>query len=286
MAPDIWFPYLGIELFTVNRIAFTVFGIGIHWYALLIISGIMAGYGTAVMEAKRSGQNKEDYSDLLMVGVISAIIGLRLFYVIFNWDIYRHDPIRIATGIREGGLAIFGGIIASIIAVYVFSRVRKLNVWTILDTCAPSFAIGQAIGRWGNFVNREAFGGFTESIFAMRIVMDQTHMPLTEEIWANSVIYHGVEYIQVHPTFLYESLWSLAIFAILVAYRPKKRFNGEIFWLYLLGYGFARFFIEGLRTDQLMMGTLPISQALAAFIFAAAIAAIVLQKSLAGRMRY
>ena len=283
MAPDIWFPHLGIELFNINRVVFSISGVSIHWYALFVISGIMAGYVTATKEAKRSGQNKDDYSDLLMVGVIAALVGLRLFYVIFNWDLYRHNPISIITGIREGGLAIFGGIIASILAVYVFSRVRKLNVWTILDTCAPSFAIGQAIGRWGNFFNREAFGGFTDNFLAMRIVRNQTNMPVTQEILDNSVIYHGVEYIQVHPTFLYESLWNLAVFALLTLYRPRKSFNGEIFWLYLLAYGFGRFFIEGLRTDQLMMGSIPISQMMAALIFVTGLVAIALQRLLLQR---
>ena len=170
-------------------------------------------------------------------------------------------------------LAIFGGIIASIIAVYVFSRIRKLDVWTILDTCAPSFALGQSIGRWGNFFNREAFGSFTDNIFAMRIVREQAQLT-TPDLLERSIMDRGVEYIQVHPTFLYESLWSLAVFALLTLYRPHKKFNGEIFWLYLLSYGLVRFFLENLRVDRLMAGALPASQAAAALMFVSAVLAI------------
>jgi len=278
MTPDISFPNMGIELFSVNRVAISIFGLNLYWYALFIIAGILAGYATAVIEAKRSGQKPDDYSDLLFFSVIAAIIGLRLFFVAFNWEHYRHDPLRIITGIREGGLAIYGGIISSVITVYVFSRVRKLNMWTIFDTCAPSFAIGQAIGRWGNFFNREAFGGFTDNLFAMRIVRDQTRMPLPADILDNTIIYQGIEYIQVHPTFLYESLWSLGVFILLTLYRPHKKFNGEILCLYFLSYGFARFFIESLRVDQLMMGAIPVSQLMSALIFVVAVVAIALQR--------
>ena len=272
--PDIVFPHLGIEFSNVSRVAFSIFGFNIFWYAILIILGITAGYFTALIEAKRTGQKQEQYMDLLLVAGFSALIGLRLFFVIFNWELYRDNPLDIILGIRGGGLAIFGGIIACIIAVYVFSRMRKLNVWLVLDTCAPSFALGQVIGRWGNFFNREAFGGFTDNIFAMRIVRDQVGGPVTPEILAQTVIDRGVEYIQVHPTFLYESMWNLGVFALLTLYRPHKKFEGEIFWLYLLGYGFARFFIEGLRTDQLMLGAMPVSQMMAALIFVSAVLAI------------
>lgn len=278
MTPDIWFPNLGIQISNVNRIAFSIFGFSIYWYAIFIALGVAAGYFTAIIEVKRTNQRKEDYSDILMMGFPIALVGLRLFFVIFNWELYRHDPIRIITGIREGGLAIFGGLFASIIFVYVFSRVRKLNVWTILDVGAPSFAIGQVIGRWGNFFNREAFGNFTENLFAMRIVRDQTVMPLTPDILANTIVYQGVEYIQVHPTFLYESAWNLAVFTLLTWYRPRKKFAGEVFWLYLFGYGLGRFFIESIRTDQLMLGSIPVSQAMAALIFVAAVVAITLQR--------
>lgn len=277
MAPDIWFPNLGIQFQNVGQIAFTVFGISIYWYALFIVSGISMGYLTASREVERTGQNPEDYMDLLFIGVIFAIIGLRLFYVAFNWELYSHDPIRIITGIRDGGLAIFGGIIAAIAAVYLIALKKKLNVWQVLDTCAPSFAIGQMIGRWGNFFNREAFGGFTDNLFAMRIIREQAQI-VTPELLANTIIYEGVEYIQVHPTFLYESIWSLTTFVLLTLYRPNKKFNGEVFWMFLFAYGLGRFFIEGLRVDQLMMGAIPVSQLMAASIFIIGAAAIIFKR--------
>ena len=265
-APDIWFPNLGIELANVNRVAVSIFGFNIYWYAILIIIGILAGYFAALVEAKRTGQRQEVYMDLLIVGVFSAFVGLRLFFVAFNWDYYRDNPLLIITGIRGGGLAIFGGIIGAVIAAAVFSKVRKLDTWLVFDTCAPSLALGQAIGRWGNFFNREAFGSYTENLLAMRIAHHQVGGPITPELLAQSIIARGVEYIQVHPTFLYESIWNLGVFILLVLYRPRKKFGGEVFWLYLLGYGFGRFFIEGLRTDQLMMGSVPVSQMMAALI--------------------
>jgi len=257
--PDISFPNLGIELYNVSRTAFSVFGVSIYWYALMLTGGIFAGYGTALIEAKRTKQKTDDYSELFFFGVIASIIGSRLFYAAFRWENFSDNPLRIITGIRDGGLSVFGGILGGIIAAYTISRVRKMDFVTILDTCAPSFAIGQAIGRWGNFFNREAFGSFTDNLFAMRIAQ-------------------GAEYIQVHPTFFYESMWSLAAFAALTAYRPHKRFTGEVFWLYLVSYGFVRFFIEILRTDPLLLGTLQVSQAMAFIFFVSGIAVIALQR--------
>ena len=278
MAPDIYFPHIGIEFSSISRIMVSLFGFNIYWYGILITAGIFAGYLTAQIEAKRSGQKANDYSDLLIYSVISAFVGLRLFYVAFNWELYRHNPITIITGIRSGGLAIFGGLIAAIICLYVFGRVRKIDPWLILDTCAPSFALGQAIGRWGNFFNREAFGTFTDNIFAMRLAAHQVTAPVTPEILANTFMDRGVEFIQVHPTFLYESMWSLTAFALLTLYRPRKKFAGEVFWLFLLSYGFVRFFLEMLRTDQLLAGAIPVSQLTAMLMFLVALGVITSQR--------
>ena len=283
MTPDIYFPNLGIEFGNVSRVMVTIFGFSIYWYGVLITTGIFMGYLTAQIEAKRSGQKSSDYSDLLIYSVASAFIGLRLFYVAFNWDLYRHNPLTIITGIRSGGLAIFGGLIASIICLYVFGKVRKIDPWLILDTCAPSFALGQAIGRWGNFFNREAFGTFTDNIFAMRLASHQVTAPVTSEILANTAISNGIEYFQVHPTFLYESIWSLAAFALLTLYRPRKKFSGEVFWLFLMSYGFVRFFVEILRTDQLLAGSIPVSQLTAMLMFLVALGAISSQRLLLRR---
>jgi len=208
---------------------------------------------------------------------------LRLFYVAFNWELYRHNPITIITGIRSGGLAIWGGLIASIICLYVFGRVRKIDPWLVLDTCAPSFALGQAIGRWGNFFNMEAFGVYTNNIFAMRLPINQVTAPVTPSILANTVIDRGVEFIQVHPTFLYESMWSLVAFALLTLYRPHKKFSGEVFWMFLMSYGFVRFFVEMLRTDQLLAGSIPVSQVTAMLMFLVSLIAIASQRLLLRR---
>ena len=255
--PAIVFPNLGIEIANLNRVALSVFGFQIYWYALFIIAGLMAGYFTASIEAKRTGQNVELYKDILFVGGISAFIGLRLFYVIFNWQVYSRNPIAIITGIREGGLAIIGGIIATIIATVIFARVRKADLWTMFDTGMPSFALGQVIGRWGNFFNREAFGDYTNNLFAMGLpVGTRNATPLQLE---NTINVGGGEYFLAHPTFLYESLWNLVLFISLTVYRPRKAFKGEIFFLYLAGYGLGRALIEPLRTDQMTFGSLPIN---------------------------
>jgi len=278
MPPDISFPNLGIEIANLSPFVFTIAGFSVYWYGVLITLGIVAGYLTAQIEAKRSGQKHKDYADLVIIAVLSALVGLRLFFVIFNWDIYRHDPIRIITGIRGGGLAIFGGLIACIICLYVFGRVRKIGPMLVLDTCAPSFALGQAIGRFGNFFNREAFGGYTNNLFAMRLRIDQVRGPITPELSANTIYDRGMTYIQVHPTFLYEATWSLTVFILLTLYRPRKKFEGEVFWLFLLSYGFIRFFLENLRTDPLMAGTIQASQLTAGLMFIAALIAIALQR--------
>ena len=267
--PDIYFPHLGIALEDVNRVAFSLGGINIFWYGILIATAVLAAAFFCVREVKRTGQNVDHYYELLGIGIFAAIIGLRLFYVAFNWEAYAADPIRIITGIRMGGLAIYGGIIASVVAVFAVSRWRKMDMRLVLDTCAPVFALGQAIGRWGNFINREAFGEFTNSLFAMRLRLPGpgdgfgiSASNITQCMRDNMVAAYGAQYIQVHPTFLYESAWNLAVFVALTLYRPRKRFHGEIFGLYLLCYGVARFFIEGLRTDQLLLAGLPVNQLL------------------------
>jgi len=228
----------------------------------MIVLGIICAAGVAFIYAHKSGQKVSDYMDLLILGIILAFIGLRLYYMAFNWQSYRGQPFFIALfNLRGGGLAIYGGIIGAILAGFIISRVKKIPITTITDTAGPSLALGQAIGRFGNFFNREAFGGFTDSIFAMRIRVDQA-MYTTPELMARVETFAGVDYIQVHPTFLYESVFNFALIIALILYRPHKRFDGEMILLYMFGYGIARFFIEGLRTDQLIFwGTgLPASQ--------------------------
>jgi len=260
--PDIWFPNIGIWFQRVPRYVFSIGGFEIYWYALMIVLGIICAAGIAFLYAHKTGQKVSDYMDLLILGIVLAFIGLRVYYLAFNWQHYRGQPFfSVLLNPRGGGLAIYGGIIGAILAGFIISKVKKIPITTITDTAGPSLALGQAIGRFGNFFNREAFGGYTDSLFAMRIRVDQA-MYTTPELMERIHVFSGVEYIQVHPTFLYESVFNFALVAALVIYRPHKRFDGEMILLYMFGYGVARFFIEGLRTDQLIFwGTgLPASQ--------------------------
>lgn len=264
MHTSIDFPNLGIHLEHVGKTV-TVFGFDIAYYGIVIGIGMLAGIAMAMMEAKRTGQNQEDYLDLAIFGIIFGIIGARIYYVVFAWDMYKDNLLEIFNT-RHGGLAIYGGVIAAVITVFVVARVKKLSVRLLLDTAVFGLVTGQMIGRWGNFFNREAFGEYTDNLFAMRLPLDAVRTSdLTEKIEAHIETIKGVAYIQVHPTYLYESIWCLGVLLLLLLYRTRKKFDGELFLLYLGGYGLGRFWIEGLRTDQLLIpGTqIPVSQMLA-----------------------
>lgn len=269
--PEIWFPNLGIEIDHLSRTAFTVFGQDIYWYGIFIGLGVILGVLLALHEAKRTGQNPDTYLDFIIYAMIIAIIGARLYYVIFSWDFYSQHPEKIFA-IREGGLAIYGGIIGGVLTAIVYSRVKKKNFWVMADTMAPSLILGQMLGRWGNFFNKEAFGGFTDNLFAMRYQLSQVRASdVTPDILQNLVTVNGVDYIQVHPTFLYESMWSLCVFIILLILQRKKNFNGQVCATYFFGYALGRVWIEGLRTDQLCIGNVPVSQALSAVLIIASV---------------
>ena len=250
--PEVWFPNLGIEIQKLDNVAFNIFGLEVYWYGLIIGVGILSGLLLAVHEAKRTGQNPDDYMDFVLVAIVACVIGARLYYVAFSWDNYK-DNLMSIFALREGGLAIYGGIITAVICAILFTRYKKMNFWLFADTAAPSLILGQIIGRWGNFFNREAFGGYTDGLFAMRYIKDQTYN-IAQSVLDKTVFVNGTEYIQVHPTFLYESLWNLGVLVILLILKRKKKFDGEIFGLYILGYALGRVWIEGLRTDQLLIG--------------------------------
>ncbi|MCR4956201.1 MAG: prolipoprotein diacylglyceryl transferase [Lachnospiraceae bacterium] len=250
---NINFPHLGIYLDHVGK-SIHIGGIEIAFYGIVIAFGMMLAILLAMHEAKRTGQKEEDYMDLAIFGIVFGVIGARLYYVAFRWDLYKDHPLSILNT-REGGLAIYGGIIAAVITVVVFSKVKKKNMGQIFDTAAMSLVLGQIIGRWGNFFNREAFGDYTDNLFAMQLPVSAVRTDeITTKMWENIVTNHGISYIQVHPTFLYEGLWNLCVLAVLFWYRDKKKFQGELFLLYIGGYGLGRFWIEGLRTDQLLIG--------------------------------
>lgn len=267
--PEIWFPHLGIEIKQLSRVIFQIFGYDVYWYGVIIGSGVLIALALAVQEAKRTQQNPENYVDIALFGVIFSVIGARLYYVIFSWKFYVNEPLKIFA-LREGGLAIYGGIIAGIITVIVYTKIKNLNFWLVADTAAPSLLLGQIIGRWGNFFNREAFGGYTDNIFAMRYLKEQVHN-IAPSVLEKVVIVNGVEYIQVHPTFLYESMWNMGVFVLLFILKKKEKFDGEIFGLYLLGYACSRVWIEGLRTDQLKIANIAVSQLLSALLIVGAV---------------
>ena len=264
---DISFPNLGIYLDHVGK-NISIFGFEIAYYGIIIGCAILIGFWIATSEAKRTRQNPEDYLDMGIVGVIAGIVGARAYYVIFSWDMYKDNLLHIFN-LREGGLAIYGGVIGAVIAVFVLARIKRLSPFQILDTIAMALLNGQMLGRWGNFFNREAFGEYTDSLFAMRLPLDAVRSgDVTELMREHIERIDGVSYIQVHPTFLYESVWCCVLLIILALYRKHKKYEGELFLLYIFGYGLGRVWIEGLRTDQLLLPGigLPVSQLLAGCI--------------------
>ncbi|WP_103202769.1 prolipoprotein diacylglyceryl transferase [Herbinix hemicellulosilytica] len=283
---NIRFPNLGIELKNVPT-GIDIFGFRIAFYGMIIGFGMLCGFLIAEWVAKKTGQDPELYLDFALIAIVVSVIFTRLGYVVFSWDEFKDNLLEIFN-LRSGGLMIYGGIFGAILSAVVFSKVKKYPFWLLADTGCIGLITGQIIGRWGNFFNREAFGKYTDSLFAMQLnIKDVSYdfrMPVVSlaekyagrqaaferimEIRNNIVWVNGAEYIQVHPTFLYESLWNLAVLIILIICTKRKKFDGEIMLLYLAGYGLGRVWIEGLRTDQLFLwGTpIPISQLISALI--------------------
>ncbi len=285
---EIRFPHLGIVLKHVAD-GFSIGGFEIRFYGMVIALGFILGYLLIAKEAKRTNQDPEMYLDYMLWLVIPAILGARIYYVIFSLGDYvkegqsLKDTLLGLINIRGGGLAIYGGVIAGIIVLLIFAKKRKVKVMLMLDTCAMGLLVGQILGRWGNFFNREAFGGYTDSLFAMAIPVEWfggknyllrtvNNGIITQEMIDHVVNFDGMEFIQVHPTFLYESLWNLAVLLIIFLYRRHKKFDGEMFAMYIWGYGLGRVWIEGLRTDSLMLPgvNFRVSQLLAALCVVAA----------------
>lgn len=267
MVKNINFPNLGIYLKDVGQ-SINVFGFEIAFYGIIIGLGVVAGILLAAHLAKKTGFDTEIIYDFALYAVTFAIIGARLYYVIFSWDSYKDDLWSIFN-LREGGLAIYGAVLAAILTAIVYTKIKKFSFWTLADIGAPCLILGQIMGRWGNFFNREAFGGYTDSLFAMQLPIDAVHITdVTAEMMAHIKVIDDISYIQVHPTFLYESLWNLGVLIFLLIWRKHKKFEGEVFFLYLFGYGVGRFWIEALRTDQLLIpGTeIAVSQVLAAVL--------------------
>lgn len=276
MAPDIRFPHLGIEIASLGK-GITIGGFTIAFYGMIIAFGMVMGYLMTAFQAKRTGQEPDLYLDLALWDIVFAVIGARIYYVIFTWDYYKNNLLQIFNT-RGGGLAIYGGVIAGVITTIIFGKVRKQNFFQLLDTACIGLITGQIIGRWGNFCNREAFGGYTNGLFAMQLKQsDVAASNLTHSVLKHAVEIDGTRYIQVHPTFLYESLWNIGVLIILLLFTKHRKYNGQIFLIYLLGYGLGRAWIEGLRTDQLIFfGTgVAVSQVLSGGLVVASAAILI-----------
>lgn len=264
---DIIFPHLGITISHLPK-GITIGGFTIAFYGIIIALGMVGGLLLARWQAKRTGQDPEVYMDFAIWGIIFAIIGARLYYVAFSWDMYKDNLWQIFNT-RGGGMAIYGGVIAAVITAIVYCRKKHYKFALFADTAVPGLILGQIIGRYGNFMNREAFGEYTDSLFAMRLkVADVTSSNITTTMQQHIITENETRYIQVHPTFLYESLWNVMVLVIMLVYTKRKKFDGEIFLIYLIGYGIGRTWIEGLRTDQLLIGStgIAVSQVLSAVL--------------------
>lgn len=228
-----------------NPVAFEIFGLSVRWYGILISLGMILGVLLAMHRSKKEGISEDRILDIALFAIPAAIVGARLYYVIFNWEYYDGN-LRHILNIREGGLAIHGGVIAGVAVGFLVCRHYRLSFTQMADICAPSIILGQAIGRWGNYVNQEAYGRPTD-------------LP-----WG--IIINGT---RVHPTFLYESLWNFAVFFFLLRYDKHKKFNGELLLLYAVLYSIGRFFIEGLRIDSLTIGPFRTAQLISILIILA-----------------
>ncbi len=249
------FPKLGFKL-PISKEAFKVFGLPVYWYGIIISAGFFLAVLLAMKNSKKAGIKSDDIIDLVLFAAPLSIIGARLYYVIFNWGEFNGDFYKIIN-IRTGGLALYGALIVAVIVAVVFCKLRKLNALKLVDFCIPYFVLAQAVGRWGNFANQEAFGRNTNLPWGMtgKVISDQ----LTNLKELNIPVDPS---IPVHPTFLYESLWNLGVFILLIWFSKRKKLDGEVFCLYMVGYGAGRFWIEGLRLDSLWLGSFRISQLL------------------------
>lgn len=275
------FPHLGIVLDHVAK-AFSVGSLEIACYGIVLAAAMVTGLLLVMKVADRTGQRGDDYFDLGMIAIVVSVVCARIYYVAFSWNYYSSHLGEIIN-IREGGLAIYGGVIGGAVTTALFCKIRKIKFLKTADTAILGLVWGQALGRWGNFFNREAFGGYTDNLFAMQLpVSDVRSGEITAEMWEKVKRIGGTEYIQVHPTFLYESMWNIGVLLILLflTFRVKRKYDGMVFLNYLLLYGIGRFWIEGLRTDQLLLpGTqIPVSQLLSGVLAVTALFFLIINK--------
>lgn len=261
---EIAFPGLDIYLENVPS-SFKIFGFEIALYGLVIALGMFLAISLISRVAVREGYSSDIFFDISLIAIFFGVIGARIYYVIFSWDYYKEHLGEIFN-LRRGGLGIYGGILLGIFSVYIYTKYKKIDFLNTVDIMIVGVPVGQMMGRWGNFFNREAFGGYTHNLFRMEIpLMRVRESDVNEDILNHLVSREGIDFISVHPTFLYESLVSLSLVIILLVFFKYKKYKGEVFFLYNILYGIGRFIIEGLRTDQLVIGKtgVPISQVVA-----------------------
>ena len=280
------FPKLGLE-FNVSRVAFSIGGFDIYWYGLLIGAGLLLAMLFALRKSKEFGLDQNKFIDVIIVGIIGGVIGARLYYVAFS---PRDDfsTLRSILDIRNGGMGFYGAVIGGVLFAVIMAKIRKVKILPVMDLVGIGFLLGQGIGRWGNFANQEAFGTNTDLPWGMHSEAIQRYIYMHSEELAERGI-RVFQYSPVHPTFLYESLWCILGFILLTAYIKHRKFDGEIFLMFLFWNGFLRMFIEGLRLDSLYIGNVRVSQLLAALMAFGALAAIILVRNkikLAGNPDY
>ena len=269
MNTTIIFPNLHITLKNVGQ-SINIGSFSIAFYGMIIGCGMLIAMLYILHEAKRLGYKEDDYLDITIITIICGVIGARLYYVAFRWDLYK-DNILSILNLRSGGLGIYGGIIVGLITVIIMCKIKNIKLLATLDILFVGVIIGQIMGRWGNFFNREAFGEYTNNLFAMQLPRNAVRAEdITETMLSNLTTIDGVEFISVHPTFLYESMWNVMILLIMLFISHHKKFEGEVAVIYFVGYGIGRFLIESLRTDQLKIwgSNIPISQVVAIVMIA------------------
>ena len=273
---DIAFPNIGIFITNLKN-TITIGNFTIAYYGIIIALGMLIAFTVVTRLAKKLKMDEDIFYDIFIIVIVFGIVGARAYYVIFRWDYYQIRPYEILD-IRAGGLAVFGGILLAGAAIIVYCIWKKVNFLKVLDLTMIGVALGQAIGRYGNFFNMEAFGEYTNNLLAMRMraeYIDSANITFTQAL--NIINENGVDYIQAHPTFFYESTLNLILFAILIYIILKKhKFDGQILASYLIGYGAIRFFVESIRTDSLMLGSFRISQIVAILCVVAGIVIYVL----------
>ncbi len=281
---NINFPNLGIYLPHVGK-TISIGNFTIAYYGIVIAIGMMLAVFVLTRRGRELGLREDDLMDAFLVTVVTGVIGARVYYVVFAWDAYKDNLLSIFN-IREGGLAIYGGIIFGVIAIAFACRWKKIPPGKGFEAAAMAVPVGQIMGRWGNFFNREAFGGYTDGLFAMQLPVSAVRQhEITAEMWEHVAEIDGVRYVQVHPTFLYESAWNVLVLIFLFFMRKKTKFDGELFLWYLAAYGTGRFMIETLRTDQLkLFGTgIPVSMIVAAVCVVGGLTAIFIGRKRAGK---